>query len=369
MQQEIDAAALRVLASGKYTASEEIDAFESEFAAFVGAKHAVAVSSGTMACFLATVACGVTAGDEVITVPNTHVAPPAAITHAGARNVWVDIDPRTFNMDPALVEAAITSRTKAIFVVHLYGLPTDMDPILGIAHRHGLAVIEDACPALGATYKGRKTGTLGQAAAFSFAARKILGGICSGGMIVTNDAEIARKSRLLRGYGYFKDQFPYGATPDSLTHTQFHHVAEGYHVQMPAIQAAVLRVKLRKVPFLLERRRSHALQYNNILAGTPAVTPLEPPGMTHAYQSYIVRVPNRDAVQQKMASASIATGTPYAPPLHLQPAYEYLGYGLGDFPVAEKAAAELLSLPLYAELTEDQVRVAGRTLRQALGSD
>ncbi len=367
MQREIDAAALRVLASGNYTASEEIDTFEDEFAAFVGAKHAIAVSSGTMACFLATVACEVKAGDEVITVPNTHVAPSAAITHAGAKNVWVDIDPRTFNMDPGLVEAAITPRTKAIFVVHLYGLPTDMDPILDIATRHGLSVIEDACPALGATYKGRQTGTLGQVAAFSFAARKILGGICSGGMIVTNDGEIARKARLLRGYGYCKDQFPYGAPAESLTHTHFHHLAEGYHVQLPAIQAAVLRVKLPRVPLFLERRRAHALHYNEILAGTPVVTPFEPPEMAHAYQTYIVRVPDRDSVQQKMASDGVTTGTPYAPPLHLQPAYQYLGYRFGDFPVAEKAAAELLSLPLYVELTEGQVQRAGHTLRRILG--
>lgn len=368
LQQEIDAAARRVLASGNYTASEEIDAFEDEFAAFVGAKHAIAVSSGTLACFFATVAAGVQARDEVITVPNTHVAPAAAITHAGARSVFCDINPRTFNMDPQLVEAAITPRTSAIFVVHLYGLPTDMNPILEIAKRRGLTVIEDACPALGATYCGRKAGTLGQVAAFSFAPRKILGGICSGGMIVTNDAEIARKTRLLRGYGYYKDQFPYGATPETLVHKHFHHIAEGYHAQLPAIQAAVLRIKLPRVPSFLERRRALAMRYTTILADTPVIAPFEPPQMAHAYQSYIVRVPNRDCVQQEMERAGISTGTPYAPPLHLQPAYEYLGYHAGDFPAAEKAATELLSLPLYAELSDEQADRVGRTLRQVVHS-
>jgi dTDP-4-amino-4,6-dideoxygalactose transaminase len=368
LQREIDAAVLRVLASGNYTASEEIDAFEEEFAAFVGVKHAIAVSSGTVACFFAAVAAGVQTGDEVITVPNTHVAPAAAITHAGARNVFVDIDPCTFNMDPRLVEAAITPRTSAIFVVHLYGLPAEMNPILEIAKRRSLTVIEDACPALGATYHGRKVGTLGQVAAFSFAARKILGGIGSGGMIVTNDAEIARKARLLRGYGYYKDQFPYGATSETLVDKHYHHIAEGYHLQLPAIQAAVLRVKLPRVPLFLERRRALALRYNAILARTTLITPFELPGMAHAYQSYIVRVPNRDYVQQEMERAGISTGTPYAPPLHLQPAYQYLGYGTGDFPVAEKAGTELLSLPLYAELSDEQADRVGRTLRQVVSS-
>ncbi|MDQ3810043.1 MAG: DegT/DnrJ/EryC1/StrS family aminotransferase, partial [Chloroflexota bacterium] len=296
----------------------------------------------TSALHLALLAAGIGPDDEVITTPHTFVATVAAIRYTGARPVLVDIDPESFNIDPRLVEAAVTSRTRAIVPVHLYGQPADMDPIMDIARRRGLVVIEDACQAHGAEYRGRRVGSIGDFGCFSFYPGKNLGAYGEGGAVTVNDADRARELRMLRDWG---------------SQRKYHHELRGYNYRLEEIQAAVLRVKLRYLEQWTEARRSHAALYSRLLAGSANVTaPCEMPARRHVYHVYAIRSARRDALQAELRNAGIGTGIHYPLPVHLQPAHADLGYGQGAFPHAERAAGEVLSLPMYAELSEDMLR-------------
>ncbi len=317
-----------------------VQALEREFAAHAGTAYAVGVSDGTTALQIALMACGVGAGDEVITVAHTFVATAEAIVLVGARPVFVDIDPETYTIDVSGVEEQITPRTRAIIPVHLYGQPADMDPIMELATRHGLCVIEDACQAHGARYKGRLVGSLGHMAAFSFYCSKNLGAYGEAGMLTTNDATLAERARMLRDHG----------SPE-----RYRHELIGLNGRLDEIQAAILRVKLPHMPQWNSQRRSHAAHYGTLLAGNQAVTvPREASYAEHVYHLYVVRVPQRDELLAFLREQGVGAGVHYPVPCHLQPALRRLGYRKGDLPVTERVAAEVLSLPMYPELTAEQ---------------
>ncbi|MGO8506032.1 DegT/DnrJ/EryC1/StrS family aminotransferase [Rhizobium leguminosarum] len=344
---EIDAAVLGVLASGQYVLGDEVAHFEREFADYCNVKHAIAVNTGTSALHLALLAAGVGAGDEVITVPFTFVATVSAICYTGARPVFVDVEPVTLTMDPAEVEAKITPRTKAIVPVHLYGQMADMDAIKAIAERHGIPVIEDACQAHGAQYKGHRAGSIGLSGCFSFYPGKNLGACGEGGMVVTNDDDQAKTMRMLRDWG--QEQ-------------RYHHLLKGFNYRMDAIQGAILRVKLRYLEAWTEARRSHARRYSSLLAGSTDLTiPVEAADRRHVYHVYAIRSRDRDGLQRLLSAEGIPSGLHYPIPVHLQKAHADLGYQAGDFPVSEAAAREVLSLPIYPEMPVrhvDQVAAA-----------
>jgi dTDP-4-amino-4,6-dideoxygalactose transaminase len=338
---DLEAAVLRVLRSGRYILGEEVAEFERSFASYCGVRHGIAVNTGTSAIHLSLVAAGIGRGDEVITTPFTFVATVAAILYAGARPVLVDIDPVTMTLDPALVEAAISPATKAIIPVHLYGQMADMDPLLMLADRHGLVVIEDACQSHGAEYKGRRAGSLGLSGCFSFYPGKNLGACGEGGILVTNNEALATAARCLRDWGQQE---------------RYHHVAKGFNYRMDTIQGAVLGVKLKHLEDWTERRRSHAGAYDRLMGGNPAMQlPTALADRRHVYHVYAVRSRERDALQASLASAGVQTGLHYPIPVHLQRAYADLGYRRGDFPEAETAARQVLSLPMYPELTPAQI--------------
>jgi len=338
---ELDEAVLRVLGSGRYVLGEEVAAFEREFADYCGVRHAIAVNTGTSALHLSLLAAGIGPGDEVITVPFTFVATVSAICYTGARPVFVDIDAATFNMDPAGLEAAITPRTRAIVPVHLYGQMAEMDAIREIANRHGIAVIEDACQAHGAEHKGQRAGSLGLAGCFSFYPGKNLGACGEGGIVVTSDDDHMKAVRMLRDWGQER---------------RYQHLLKGFNYRMDAIQGAVLRVKLRHLERWTEARRRCARLYSSLLADTSQVTaPRQVSLRRHVYHIYAVRTFDRDNVQRRLLSRGIETGLHYPVPVHLQQAHGDLGYRAGDFPRSEAAAAEVLSLPIYPEMTEGQV--------------
>lgn len=326
-------------------------AFEREFADFCEVEHAIGVSDGTNALHLALRAAGVGAGDEVITVAHTFIATVEAISLAGAVPVFVDIDPQTCLMDPALVEQKITPRTRAILPVHLYGQCVDMDPLLEIAARHGLVVIEDACQAHGATYKGRKAGSMGHLAAFSFYFTKNLGAYGEGGMVTTNDAALARRVRMLRDHG---------------SETRYYHEVVGWNGRLDEMQAAALRIKLKHLDGWNAQRRLHAQQYADALAETSVRTPVETGESSHVYHLYVIRSARRDALRARLAERGIGTGIHYPLPIHLQQACAHLGYRRGDLPVTEQAADEILSLPMYAELTEEQIERVAAEVKEFL---
>jgi dTDP-4-amino-4,6-dideoxygalactose transaminase len=351
IKSEIDEAVGRVLENAHFILGPEVAAFEEEFARYQQADHAIGLNSGTSALHLALLAAGVRPGDEVITVGFTFIATAATIDYAGAVPVFVDIDPVTFNMDPARVEAAITPRTRAIMPVHLYGQPADMDPILQIARRHNLVVIEDAAQAHGAEYKGSRVGAIGDIGCFSFYPAKNLGAYGEGGAVVTNNPEYARAIRLLRDWGSEK---------------KYVHSVRGYNYRLEGLQAAILRVKLRHLDAWTEARRSHAALYHELLNGSGAVLPRAMPDVRHAWHCYTIRVGARDHVQAELAARGIQTGVHYPIPIHLQPAYADLGYKRGDFPVSEKAADEVLSLPVHSDLTEPQIRQVADALAQCV---
>jgi dTDP-4-amino-4,6-dideoxygalactose transaminase len=344
---EIDAAISGILESSQFVLGEEVAAFEREFAAYSGASHGIALNSGTSALHLAFLAAGIGPGDEVITIPHTFVATVAAIGYTGARAVYVDIDPVTFTMDPALVEAAITPRTKAIAPVHLYGQAVDMDPILEVARRHGLPVIEDAAQAHGAKYKGRPIGSLGVMACFSFYPGKNLGAYGEGGIVVTSNEEFAKKIRILRDWGQDR---------------KYHHILAGYNYRMEGMQGAVLRVKLRHLEKWTEARRAHAKRYDSSLAGTDLVLPVERPATRHVYHVYAVRTRDRQGLMKKLDGQGIQTGIHYPVPVHLQPAYQDSAWPQGSFPHSEKAADEVLSLPMYPEMTNEHIEAVSRAI-------
>jgi dTDP-4-amino-4,6-dideoxygalactose transaminase len=319
---------------------ENVQALEQEFARFCGARYGIGVSDGTAALNIILRAMDIGAGDEVITVSHTFIATAEAILLAGARPVFVDIHPNTYLMDIAQVESKITPRTKAILPVHLYGQTVDMDPLLELASRHGLRVIEDACQAHGAEYKGRRTGGLGDAGAFSFYYSKNLGAYGEGGFIATNDAELAGKMRMIRDHG---------------SGQRYHHERIGFNGRLDEIQAVVLRTKLPHLQEWNEQRRRHASHYNQLLQGAPVVTPVERPENTHVYHLYVIRALQRNELQAWLKSRGVFTGVHYPIPAHLQGALSSLGYHAGDLPVTERVVGEILSLPMYAELTEAEV--------------
>lgn len=348
IEAEVTAAIQGVLRSCEFSLGSEVAAFEEEFAAYCRARHAVAVNTGTSALHLALLAAQVGPGDEVITVPFTFVATAAAIEYCGAKPVFVDIDPRSFTMDPAAIEAAITEKTKAIVPVHLYGQPADMDPIRATAERHGLTVIEDACQAHGAEYKGDRVGTIGDMACFSFYPGKNLGAYGEGGMVVTARPDYARTIRMLRDWG---------------AERKYEHVLKGYNYRMDGLQGAVLRVKLRHLEEWTEARRRAAAAYDCFLKEDGVRTPCAMPYARHVYHIYAIRSPDRRGWQESLKAKGIQTGIHYPVPVHLLPAYADLGYRRGQFPHAEQAAAEVLSLPMYPELTTAQCESVASEVR------
>jgi dTDP-4-amino-4,6-dideoxygalactose transaminase len=346
---EVTAAIAGVLESCEFTLGSEVAAFEKEFAAYCRAGYGVGVNSGTSALHLALLAAGVGPGDEVITVPFTFLATVSAIDYTGARPVFVDVDPRTLTMDPAALEAAITPRTRAIIPVHLYGRPADMDPIVAVARRHGLVVIEDAAQAHGAEYKGRRAGSLGDMACFSFYPGKNLGAYGEGGLVVTDSPEYTRTLRMLRDWGAEK---------------KYEHVLKGYNYRMEGIQGAVLRVKLRHLDDWTEARRAAAVRYDELLVDGGVETPPPAPDARHVYHIYAVRTASRQAWQDALQQQGIQTGVHYPVPVHLQPAFADLGYRVGEFPESERAAKEVLSLPMFPELTAEQCETVCSAVRR-----
>jgi dTDP-4-amino-4,6-dideoxygalactose transaminase len=351
IREEIDAAIARVLERGWFILGPEVEAFEAEFAAYCGARYGIGVGSGTEALHLALWACGVGPGDEVITVAHTAVPTINAISLTGARPVFVDVDPATYTMDPAAAAAAVTPRTRALLPVHLYGHPADMAPLRELAERHGLWLIEDAAQAHGARYRGARVGTLGHLAAFSFYPTKNLGAYGDGGMVVTNDATLAGRVRRLRNYGQSD---------------RYHHEVLGLNSRLDELQAAVLRVKLRHLDAWTAARRERAARYTAALGR--AIPPAEAPWAQHVYHLYVVRVPQRAAVQEALARAGIGTLIHYPVPAHLQRAYAFLGVARGSLPVTERLAEEVLSLPLYPELPLAQVDEVAATLEATLAA-
>lgn len=351
LKPEIGEAVACVLESGRFALGPAVEAFERNFAAYCGVPEAVGVNSGTSALHVALLAAGVRPGDDVITVPFTFVATVAAIEHAGARPVFVDISRDDYTMDPSALERAITARTKAIVPVHLFGHPADMSPILEIARHHRLAVIEDACQAHGAEYHGRRAGSMGDIGCFSFYPTKNLGAFGEGGAAVTSNPRYAETMRLLRSWG---------------EKTRYEHAVRGFNYRMDALQAAILDVKLNHLERWTEARRAHAHTYDRLLAGSSIETPRERPHVRHVYHVYAVRLAHRDMWRARLADAGIQTAVHYPIPVHLQPAYRDLGHHAGDFPVAEAAAREVLSLPLFAEMTIDQVETVAGALKAGL---
>ena len=369
LKPEIDAAVTRVLASGRYIGGPEVEGLEREFAAFCGVAHAVAVSSGTDALRFALMAVGLGAAGErpeVVTSPLTFIATTEAITQAGGVPVFVDVEPDSLTLDTARLEAALTPRTRAVVPIHLFGQMADMDPILDVAGRRGIAVIEDACQAHGAVYSGaagRAAGSLGDAGCFSFYPSKNLGACGEGGLVTTGRADIADRVRRLRDHGQSE---------------KYIHAEEGYNGRLDAVQAAILRVKLTRLAARNERRRALAARYGERLAevGAPLRLPVEKPWGTHAYHLYTVRLSAgagrpggaslRDRVRAALLEQGIETGVHYPIPLHLQPAYAWMGLREGAFPEAERAAREVLSLPIHPEMTDDQVDRVCEAVRKSL---
>lgn len=336
LRAEIDESISRVLRSSDFILGGELDAFEDEFAEFCEAKYCVGVDSGLSALELTLRALGIGPGDEVITAANTFIATALAVSNAGARPVLVDVDPETSNIDPDAVREVITERTRAIIPVHLYGRPVEMDRISEIAARYGLLVVEDACQAHGARYKGKRVGSFGSAAAFSFYPGKNLGAYGDGGAVVTSDSAIAERLRRMRNYGQKK---------------KYVHVEKGFNRRLDTLQAAILRVKLRHLDEWNAMRGQHARHYAVLLRDTPLVLPRQGQDEEPVWHLYVVRSPHRDALKGHMESMGVTTGLHYPTPIHLQPAYSDAGYRRGDFPVCERLAREILSLPMHPELT------------------
>lgn len=338
MRGEIHAALEQVLDDGWFVLGKQDEGFEREFADFCGVAHCVGVGSGTEAIHLALLACGVEPGDDVVTVSLTAVPTASAISFAGARPVFVDVDPRGFNMDPSRLEDAITPKTRAIIPVHLYGQMADMDPILEVARRRGIPVIEDACQAHGAEYRGRRAGSIGALAAFSFYPTKNLGACGDGGAVTTDDPEIADRLQLLRNYGQRK---------------RYYHESKGFNSRLDEMQAAILRAKLRRLDRWNEARRKKAALYNSLLKGV--LCPTEAEYARHVYHQYVIRTAHRDDLKRFLADQGIGTLIHYPVPVHLQEAYRDLGLSRGALPVTERCAGEILSLPLYPELPDEQI--------------
>ncbi|MEP6636085.1 MAG: DegT/DnrJ/EryC1/StrS family aminotransferase [Acidobacteriota bacterium] len=349
IKEEIDAAIRDVVESCHFVLGEQVEAFEADFAIYCQSSYALGVNSGTSALHLALIAAGVKAGDEVITVSDTFVATAAAIRYTGARPVFVDIDPASSTMDPALLELAITPRTKVIMPVHLYGRCADMDSILEIARRHGLLVIEDAAQAHGAEYKARRAGSLGDLACFSFYPGKNLGAYGEGGAVVTNNPDYAEQIKRLRDHGQSR---------------KYYHDEVGYNYRMEGMQGAVLHVKLRHLDDWTAARRAHAQDYRRLLDGAGVGLLEERANNLSAHHIFPVFTQQRDALQEHLNTRGIATGIHYPIPVHLQRGYSDLGYKVGDFPATEQACNEVLSLPMYAELSSEAVAQVADAVRE-----
>lgn len=348
---EIDEAIDEVISRASFIGGPKVKGLEEEIADFCGAKHAVGCASGTDALILSLEALGVGPGDEVVTTPFTFVATAEAISQVGATPVFVDIQPDTYNMDPRLLHDAMTERTKAIMPVHMFGQSVDMDPIVELARAHGCCVVEDACQAIGGNYRGAPAGSIGDAGAFSFFPSKNLGCAGDGGMIVTNNEEVAQIAAKLRTHG---------------TSKKYYHDLLGHNSRLDALQAAILLVKLPHLRNWNGLRRQKAAVYDRLLDGAPVVCPARADYAEHVYHLYIVRVLERDRVLEALKSAGIGTGVYYPLPLHLQEVYRPLGYSEGDLPVSEQACKETLALPLFPEITEEQQKEVVDTLMAAL---
>jgi dTDP-4-amino-4,6-dideoxygalactose transaminase len=354
LKAEILSAIREVVDSGAFAGGPFVARFEEDFAAYCHTRYAVGVGSGTDALWLALLALGVGAGDEVITVPSTFMATAEAISFTGAKPVFVDIDEQAYTMDPGRLERAITTRTKAIIPVHLFGQVADMDPILEIACQHNLRVVEDACQAHGAEYKGKRAGAIGDAGCFSFYPGKNLGAFGEAGAVVTNDPSLQEKIRTLRDHGQER---------------KYHHSAIGWNARMDGIQAAVLRVKLKRLDEGNAARRDHAASYRRLLSEHDGVLiPREAEYGRHVYHVYAVRVKSRDQLLQALAERGVSCGIHYPIPVHLQPAYRHLNLKEGAFPVAERCAREFLSLPMFPELTSVQIQTVVSELKAQLAS-
>ncbi len=352
LRQEISAAIQEVIDSSAFAGGSFVAGFEQDFAMFCGSRFAVGLGHGTEALWLALLALGVGPGDEVITVPSTFMATAEAITYCGAKPVFVDIEEQTFTLDPNLIERAITPKTKAIIPVHLFGQVADMDPILEIARRHGVPVIEDACQAHGAEYKGKRAGTLGAAGCFSFYPGKNLGAMGEAGALVTDDSRLKDQVAMFRDHGQRK---------------KYHHAVVGWNARMDGIQGAVLKIKLKHLAKGNDARRRHAALYGQLLASETALRlPVTAPDRKHVYHIYAVRVQRRDAILEAMAAKGVHCGIHYPIPVHLQEAYQSLGLGKGCFPVAERCAEEFLSLPMFPELTVEQIETVARELKSVI---
>ena len=349
IETEIDAAIKRELRNASFILGPAVRDLEQRVAAYCECKHGVGVASGTDALRLALTALDIGQGDHVITSPFTFIATANVISHCRATPIFVDIDPKTYNLDPRAIAAAITARTKAIVPVHLYGHPADMDPILSLAERHGLFVVEDCAQAIGARYKGRPVGSIGDAGCLSFFPTKGLGAYGDGGMVVTNDAILAQKVDVLRRQGGKK---------------KYHAEVLGFNSRLDSLQAAILGVKLNYLDGWNKERRRVAQRYNELLAGLPVTTPHESPDAYHVYHQYTIRAPERDALAAYLKERGIGTMIYYPVPLHLQELYASLGYQVGSLPASEAASRQVLSLPMYPELREAQLEeVAGAITR------
>ncbi len=351
---EVEAAVANVMTNADFILGADVAAFEKEFARYCEAAESVGLDSGMSALELGMRALGIGPGDEVITPAGSFIASSSAISFTGATPVWVDVDAETYNIDPALIEAAITERTKAIMVVHLYGRPADMDPILAIAARHGLPLIEDACQSHGARYKGRRTGSMGAFGAFSFYPSKNLGAYGDAGALTTNDPALAEKVRMMRNYGQ---------------RAKYDHVYLAWNRRLDTMQAAVLRVKLRHLDEWNHSRRTIASLYGELLSNHSALgLPHSSPDVEHVYHLYVVQVEGREYLQAELSARGIGTGIHYPLPIHLQEAYRDRGFKPGAFPVTEAAAKRVLSLPMYPEMTEADVRRVAAAVDQVLSA-
>ncbi len=347
LRKEIDAAIARTLDNCSFCLGPDVVQFEKDFARFCSAEHCIGFNSGTSALHIALMLVGVGPGDEVITTPSTFVATSWAISYVGAKPVYVDVDDATFNLEPKNVERAITSKTKALMPVHLYGHPVDLDPLVAIARKHNLALVEDAAQAHGAKYKGKVVGTFGAVSGFSFYPGKNLGAYGEGGALVTNNAQYAARARSLREHGSTQ---------------RYYHDEVGFNYRMEGIQGAVLGVKLKHLDTWTRERRRVASRYRELLADTPVKLPCEGADAESAWHLYVVRHPRRDELKRHLEAKQIGCALHYPLPLHLQKAYAHLGYKPGDFPVAEKACRECLSLPIYPELTDWQIERVARAI-------
>ena len=349
LRKDIDAAVARTLDNCSFCLGPDVAQFEKDFARVCGAEHCVGFNSGTSALHVALLLLGVGRGDEVITTPMTFVATSWAISYAGATPVYADIEDATFNLDPRLVERAITPRTKAVMPVHLYGQPCDLDPLLEICRKHKLPLVEDACQAHGAKYRGKTVGAHGEISGFSFYPGKNLGAYGEGGALVTNNAAFAARARALREHG---------------STVRYYHDEVGFNYRMEGIQGAVLGIKLKHLADWNAGRRRVAHRYHELLAGTPLQLPREADHTESAWHLYVVRHPRRDELKKHLEANGVGCALHYPLPLHLQKCYASLGHKPGDFPVAEKAARECLSLPIFAELTDEQIQRVAAVIKE-----